>query len=252
MTVHTRLALVGEYQEGKSTLVNALLGYPAAPVGQGLPTTERVQEYPLPGSDCCLLDTPGWNAPVLPGAGAPSAAEAPRDVAGADALLLLLSKQVTPAQVNELRRLLPRADGSQRLLLLCVNDRGGNTGLMARESVSRLQLAGILPLLFGEKVPVLEWNREKATMCDNEGLRRLRYLLRKCSGSELSPLTRLCMLLKKWQEWDDDWEPTMKKLSGLSARVGKHLHGRRTVGVSNISPEKWFRSIVHDCLAWYE
>ncbi len=55
------IAVVGGFQRGKSTLVNALLGRDVAEMGQGLSTTHENREYPL-SSSVAVIDTPGFNA----------------------------------------------------------------------------------------------------------------------------------------------------------------------------------------------
>ena len=56
-----RLAVVGDFQIGKSSLVNCLLAESLAKTGKGsLPTTDAVTEYPfVPG--VLLVDTPGFD-----------------------------------------------------------------------------------------------------------------------------------------------------------------------------------------------
>lgn len=56
-----RIAIVGDFQIGKSSLVNCLLAESAAEVGEGyFPTTETAGEYPL-ASGVVLVDTPGFD-----------------------------------------------------------------------------------------------------------------------------------------------------------------------------------------------
>jgi small GTP-binding protein len=54
-----RLAIVGEFNAGKSTFINALLGAEVAPVGV-LPTTSTLHHFRWAGLD--VVDTPGFNA----------------------------------------------------------------------------------------------------------------------------------------------------------------------------------------------
>ncbi|GIW93368.1 MAG: hypothetical protein KatS3mg110_1409 [Pirellulaceae bacterium] len=56
---HLRLVLMGEFNAGKSTLVNALLGEEAAPRGP-VPTTRAASEYDYRGLR--IIDVPGTNA----------------------------------------------------------------------------------------------------------------------------------------------------------------------------------------------
>lgn len=55
------IAVVGDFQRGKSTLVNALLGLDSATMGQGLSTTHENTAYAL-SSDVSIIDTPGFDA----------------------------------------------------------------------------------------------------------------------------------------------------------------------------------------------
>lgn len=56
-----RVAIIGDFQIGKSSLVNCLLAASTAETGEGyFPTTETASEYPYtPG--VVLVDTPGYN-----------------------------------------------------------------------------------------------------------------------------------------------------------------------------------------------
>lgn len=57
------IAIVGRFQQGKSTLVNALLSANKAKMGRGARTTSKVHEYELQrGSGVKILDTPGKDA----------------------------------------------------------------------------------------------------------------------------------------------------------------------------------------------
>jgi tRNA U34 5-carboxymethylaminomethyl modifying GTPase MnmE/TrmE len=56
-----RIVVYGVYNAGKSSLVNALTGKEAAPVGKR-PTTDKISEYIY--NDSVLLDTPGIDAPI--------------------------------------------------------------------------------------------------------------------------------------------------------------------------------------------
>jgi len=57
------IMLYGMYSHGKSTLLNALLGYEAAEIGKP-PTTDSVTEYEWKNGDCIIIDTPGIQAKV--------------------------------------------------------------------------------------------------------------------------------------------------------------------------------------------
>jgi len=55
------IQLYGAYNAGKSTLVNVLLGYEAASIGE-IPTTDQIDLYDWNGIK--LVDSPGTNAPI--------------------------------------------------------------------------------------------------------------------------------------------------------------------------------------------
>lgn len=56
-----KAAIVGCFQRGKSTFVNALLGQDVAEMGRGLSTTHANHAYAV-SKTLCLIDTPGFNA----------------------------------------------------------------------------------------------------------------------------------------------------------------------------------------------
>lgn len=55
------VAIVGGFQRGKSTLVNAFLGCDVAEMGRGLSTTHENNVFPLTSS-VAIIDTPGFDA----------------------------------------------------------------------------------------------------------------------------------------------------------------------------------------------
>ena len=61
MSAVATVAIVGGFQRGKSTFVNALLGQDVAEMGQGLSTTHENRTYAL-SQGLCVIDTPGFNA----------------------------------------------------------------------------------------------------------------------------------------------------------------------------------------------
>ena len=61
MSAALTIAVIGEFQAGKSTLVNALLGRDEAEMGRGLSTTHENRTYAL-SPFVSLVDTPGFNA----------------------------------------------------------------------------------------------------------------------------------------------------------------------------------------------
>ena len=61
MSASFKIAVVGGFQRGKSTLVNALVGRDVAKMGRGRSTTHKNEEHPL-SSTVSIIDTPGFNA----------------------------------------------------------------------------------------------------------------------------------------------------------------------------------------------
>ena len=56
------VAVIGNFQIGKSTFVNCLIGRNDAPVGRGKSTTHENKTYSI-GNGVSVIDTPGFNAP---------------------------------------------------------------------------------------------------------------------------------------------------------------------------------------------
>ncbi len=61
MSASLSIAVVGDFQRGKSTLVNCLLGRDAAEMGRGPSTTHENRDYKLSAA-VTITDTPGFNA----------------------------------------------------------------------------------------------------------------------------------------------------------------------------------------------
>ena len=56
-----KIMIYGMYSNGKSTLINALIGKEVAKVGR-MPTTDQIDEYQWEAAKCTLLDSPGIEA----------------------------------------------------------------------------------------------------------------------------------------------------------------------------------------------
>lgn len=61
------VAIIGDFQIGKSTFTNCLVGQKVAAVGRGKSTTHENKSYPI-GNGVSVIDTPGFNAPGNMGA----------------------------------------------------------------------------------------------------------------------------------------------------------------------------------------
>ena len=106
MRMRTQVAIIGEFQDGKSTLVNSLMRAYVAQTGYGRRTTSTVSSYDLPGSDCSLLDTPGFNH---------SQADNDHACAGteqADAFLLMIGrKALSPSVIDYVQKIIVSPSG---------------------------------------------------------------------------------------------------------------------------------------------
>ena len=56
------VAIIGDFQIGKSTFVNCLVGRNIAEIGKGKSTTHDLKSYQI-GNGVSIIDTPGFNAP---------------------------------------------------------------------------------------------------------------------------------------------------------------------------------------------
>ena len=189
-----KVAIAGDFQDGKSTLINALCGCDCAETGYGLATTQEIQEYRLPGTGITLIDTPGFNATREGDAG-----QACLGIERADACLFMLSsQQFTDRMFQDIRDALALQGGGYKPFIPLINDRGRNNQAIAQASVASMRLCGLQPILFGEEMPVIHaraW--QKGRLDDEEyeqGTRRLQYLLGIHPRQQVSPLERICIL----------------------------------------------------------
>lgn len=188
-----KLAIAGDFQDGKSTLINALCGCDCAEVGYGIATTGEVQEYPIPGTDIILLDTPGFNANNK------DSVQASKGIDQADVCMYMLSNtQFTERMFSEMETALTLPSGHYKPLIPIINDRDKNNHAIARNSVAKMKTLGLNPILFGDSIPVihaLAWRKGKVMEEEHElGMRRIKYLLGIEPHIRVSPLARICYL----------------------------------------------------------
>lgn len=150
------LLLLGNYNAGKSTLVNVLSGVDVAPTGD-IPLTERVTDYPWQG--LCLRDTPGLNAPISHQAVTEAA------LASADLVVVVVrSGDVDEACLyRQLTSLLRRGNS----LLIVLNGDSSEPTLLARwqqqlcRHLLALEQEGITPAQLAA-IPVIPLNLQTA------------------------------------------------------------------------------------------
>lgn len=188
-----RVAIAGDFQDGKSTLINALCGCNCAETGYGLATTQEPREYPMPGTGIILIDTPGFNANDN------DDEQARQGIEQADACLYMLSsRQFTGRMFQELKKALKYHNGRYKPFIPIINDRGRNNRLMAEASVATMRSHGLHPILFGEEMPVIHakaW--QKGNISEKKyalGIRRIQYLLGVNPAQAVSPLEKICCL----------------------------------------------------------
>ena len=193
----TQVAIIGEFQEGKSTLINSLVGEEVARTGYGKRTTDCVNAYALPGSDCILLDTPGINHSMEDNASTCLGTE------HADAFVLMIAgKVLSPSMVDYVQRIVVSPSGFRRPLIPIINDHGANVGI-AGESIAALRDAGVNPILFGERMPRIDarcFGKDTGLEYYRGGEAQLRYLFGISPCSNPSPITRICAMLKTVQQ----------------------------------------------------
>lgn len=157
------LLLLGNYNAGKSTLVNVLSGEELAPTGD-IPLTDRVTDYPWQG--LCLRDTPGLNAPI------PHQAVTEAALASADLVVVVVrSGDVDEACLyRQLASLLQRGNP----LLIVLNGDSSEPALLAcwQQQLCRHLLAleqeGIPPAQLAA-IPVIPLNLETAWQARQHG-----------------------------------------------------------------------------------
>lgn len=192
-----KVAIAGDFQDGKSTLINALCGNDCAATGYGLATTREIHKYTLPGTGITLIDTPGFNA-TREG----DAEQASRGIEQADACLYMLSgRQFTDRMFRDIRPALAQPGGGYKPFIPFINDRCRNNAAIARASTARMRRFGLRPILFGEEMPVIQAKLWEKGQTDIEeyalGIRRLQYLLGISPRQAVSPLEKICCLHKE-------------------------------------------------------
>lgn len=191
-----RVAIAGEFQDGKSTLINALCGCDCAKTGYGIATTSEVQEYNIPGTNILLLDTPGFNSRR-----AEDSEQARAGIAQADACMYMLINEFTSNRFKDMAKALQMPNGLYKPFIPFINDHGYANKEIASESIAVMEDCGLHPILFGNEVPVihaLKWRKGKVREHVHQlGMRRLLYLLGVEPRQRVSPLEKICCLHKK-------------------------------------------------------
>lgn len=190
-----RVALSGEFQDGKSTLINALCGKHKAETGYGLPTTSQVRKYLIRGTNIYLLDTPGFNSTRTE-----DDALARKGIEMADICMYMLSlKQFTGDMFNAIKDALRLPNGGYKLFIPIINDRDRNNANICSESVALMQSMGLNPILFGDEMPVIHaraWEKGKQLSEYALGIKRLKYLFGIAPNKKVSPLEHIYKLHK--------------------------------------------------------
>lgn len=192
-----RVAIAGDFQDGKSTLINALCGCDCAETGHGIATTQEAREYPIPGTGIILIDTPGFNS-IREG----DAEQACLGIEQADACLYMLSsQQFTVRMFQDLKKALKHRYGGYKPFIPIINDRGRHNVALAKASIDAMKNYGLHPILFGEEMPVIHakaWQRGRTSEEEYElGIRRMQYLLGVNPAQVVSPLEKICCLHKE-------------------------------------------------------
>lgn len=188
-----KVAIAGDFQDGKSTLINALRGCNRAETGFGIATTKEAREYTLLGTGIILIDTPGFNA------NEDDDKQACKGIEQAAACLYMLSNtQFTNRMFQGLKKALKHRYGGYKPFIPFINDRGRNNAAIARASTTRMRRFGLHPILFGDEMPVINAELWEKGRTDIEkyalGIRRLQYLLGISPRQAVSPLEKICCL----------------------------------------------------------
>ena len=198
MSKKFKVAIIGDFQDGKSTLVNALMGQEVATVGWRVAQTSEVTAYDLPDSSVAMLDTPGAN--VADAKRRDDTAKMLKGCEMADAIVFMLRKQISPPQIKLLRQ---ATNNGKKVFTIMVNDHDDDVApqRVIESSAKELDASGLHPILFGEEGIVVNAKaRSKGKACDDEqGWQRLRYLLGVGQPGK-SPLERIAILYNKINE----------------------------------------------------
>lgn len=193
----TQVAIIGEFQDGKSTLINSLVGADVARTGYGRRTTASVTGYLLPGSDCMLLDTPGINHSLEDNACTIHGTD------HADAFVLMIAgKALSPSVVDYVKKISVSTSGFRRPVIPIINDHGASAAISG-ESIAALKDAGVNPVLFGESMPRIDarsLGKDSGLAGYHAGEAKLRYLFGMAPGANPSPITRICAMMKTIQQ----------------------------------------------------
>lgn len=187
-----KIAIAGDFQDGKSTLINALCGETVAKTGWGIATTSELTEYRIPHTDVYLLDTPGFNA-TREG----DSDMARRGIVQADACIYMLSNcAFTPRMFKDIKDALMLPGGHQKPLIPIINDRDRNNDFISSESIANMKMFGINPLLVGNKMPIIharKWSKGKHDEEYEQGVAFIKHLLGIEPYRAVSPLERICV-----------------------------------------------------------
>lgn len=201
----TLIAIIGDFQDGKSTLINALCGHQVAAVGDlSEPKTAEAAIYPIPGTDCELMDTPGFNS-VREEDDALTLAAVQR----ADAFFLILrDAKLSESLQRKILRCWQESSGTWRPLLPIINEweeHPGKKQLQLNDNaVAILRKRNLKPILFGKEMPIVnaeDWAAHSRDRKEYEkGERLLKYLLGIDPQAAPSPITRICAMMKALQQ----------------------------------------------------